>query len=120
MGRTPGSRVGTVPADSAAFAARGHPQRTAVSMWWATDSRSAPWDVRCGMLTELRLIDAYWRAANYLAIGQIYLKDNPLLREALTLDHVKPRLLGHCGTTPGLTFIHAHMNRAINARDLNA
>ena len=50
---------------------------------------------------ELRLIDAYWRAANYLSVGQIYLRDNPLLREPLTLDHVKPRLLGHWGTTPG-------------------
>src|SRR5918994_4034488 len=68
---------------------------------------------------ELRLIDAYWRAANYLSVGQIYLLDNPLLREQLTLEHVKPRLLGHWGTTPGLNFIYAHMNRAIRERDLN-
>jgi xylulose-5-phosphate/fructose-6-phosphate phosphoketolase len=69
---------------------------------------------------ELALIDAWWRAANYLAVGQIYLLDNPLLREPLRAEHVKPRLLGHWGTTPGLTFIYAHMNRAIKQRDLNA
>ena len=69
---------------------------------------------------ELRLLDAYWRAANYLSVGQIYLCGNPLLREPLTLAHVKPRLLGHWGTTPGLNFIYAHMNRAIRARDLDA
>src|SRR5919201_3952793 len=69
---------------------------------------------------ELRLVDAYWRAANYLSVGQIYLLDTPLLREPLTLDHVKPRLLGHWGTTPGLNFVYAHLNRAIRQRDLNA
>jgi xylulose-5-phosphate/fructose-6-phosphate phosphoketolase len=69
---------------------------------------------------ELELIDAYWRAANYLSVGQIYLLANPLLREPLTLEHIKPRLLGHWGTTPGLNFVYAHMNRAITARDLNA
>jgi xylulose-5-phosphate/fructose-6-phosphate phosphoketolase len=69
---------------------------------------------------ELRLIDAYWRAANYLSVGQIYLLDNPLLRESLKAEHVKPRLLGHFGTTPGLNLIWAHMNRAIRARDLDA
>ncbi len=68
---------------------------------------------------ELRRIDAYWRAANYLAVGQIYLLDNPLLREPLTLAHIKPRLLGHWGTTPGLNFIYAHLNRIIKARDLD-
>jgi xylulose-5-phosphate/fructose-6-phosphate phosphoketolase len=68
----------------------------------------------------LRLIDSYWRAANYLSVGQIYLLDNPLLREPLTLEHVKPRLLGHWGTTPGLNLLYAHMNRAIRERDLNA
>jgi xylulose-5-phosphate/fructose-6-phosphate phosphoketolase len=67
---------------------------------------------------ELRRINAYWRAANYLSVGQIYLLDNPLLRVPLTLAHVKPRLLGHWGTTPGLNFIYAHLNRAIRARDL--
>ena len=67
----------------------------------------------------LGLIDAYWRAANYLSVGQIYLMDNPLLREPLLDEHVKPRLLGHWGTTPGLNLIYAHMNRVIRARDLN-
>ncbi|HYZ20202.1 MAG TPA: phosphoketolase family protein [Gaiellaceae bacterium] len=69
---------------------------------------------------ELRLIDAYWRAANYLSVGQIYLLDNPLLREPLATEHVKPRLLGHFGTTPGLNLIYVHLNRAIRARDLSA
>src|SRR3954451_505525 len=69
---------------------------------------------------ELRRLDAWWRAANYLSVGQIYLLDNPLLREPLTLDHIKPRLLGHWGTTPGLNLLYAHMNRAIAQRDLNA
>jgi xylulose-5-phosphate/fructose-6-phosphate phosphoketolase len=69
---------------------------------------------------ELSLLDAYWRAANYLSVGQIYLLDNPLLREPLGLDHVKPRLLGHWGTTPGLNFVYAHMNRVIRERDLDA
>ena len=69
--------------------------------------------------TELDLIDAYWRAANYLSVGQIYLLDNPLLREPLQAEHVKPRLLGHWGTTPGLNLIYAHMNRAIRQRDLD-
>jgi xylulose-5-phosphate/fructose-6-phosphate phosphoketolase len=69
---------------------------------------------------ELRLLDAFWRAANYLSVGQIYLLDNPLLREPLKPEHVKPRLLGHFGTVPGLNLIWAHMNRAIRARDLDA
>ena len=69
---------------------------------------------------ELKRIDAYWRAANYLSIGQIYLLDNPLLREPLRAEHVKPRLLGHFGTVPGLNLIYAHMNRAIRERDLDA
>jgi len=67
----------------------------------------------------LRRMDAYWRAANYLSVGQIYLLDNPLLRQPLKRAHVKPRLLGHWGTTPGLNFIHVHLNRAIRERDLN-
>ena len=67
-----------------------------------------------------RLLDAYWRAANYLSVGQIYLRANPLVRDPLTIAHVKPRLLGHWGTTPGLNFVYAHMNRAIRERDLNA
>jgi xylulose-5-phosphate/fructose-6-phosphate phosphoketolase len=69
---------------------------------------------------ELTQIDAYWRAANYLSVGQIYLLDNPLLREPLRLEHVKPRLLGHWGTAPGLNFLYVHMNRVIKAHDLNA
>jgi xylulose-5-phosphate/fructose-6-phosphate phosphoketolase len=68
---------------------------------------------------ELDLLDAYWRAANYLSVGQIYLLDNPLLREPLRIEHVKPRLLGHWGTTPGLNFVYAHMNRVIRKHDLN-
>ena len=67
----------------------------------------------------LRKMDAYWRAANYLSVGQIYLYDNPLLREPLKLDHVKPRLLGHWGTTPGQNFIYVHLNRIIKEYDLN-
>ncbi|MGA8329270.1 MAG: phosphoketolase family protein [Mycobacterium sp.] len=68
---------------------------------------------------ECASIDAYWRAANYLSVGQIYLLDNPLLREPLTAEHVKPRLLGHWGTTPGLNLIYAHLNRVIRHRDAN-
>ena len=68
---------------------------------------------------ELKLIDAYWRAANYLSVGQIYLYDNPLLKKPLKKEHIKPRLLGHWGTTPGLNFIYAHLNRVIKQRDLN-
>jgi xylulose-5-phosphate/fructose-6-phosphate phosphoketolase len=68
---------------------------------------------------ELKLMHAWWRAANYLSVGEVYLLDNPLLREKLTLAHVKPRLLGHWGTTPGLNFIYLHLNRVIKARDLS-
>jgi len=68
---------------------------------------------------ELDRINAWWRAANYLSVGQIYLLDNPLLEEPLTLAHIKPRLLGHWGTTPGLNLIYVHLNRVINSRDLN-
>ncbi len=68
---------------------------------------------------ELSLLDAYWRAANYLSVGQIYLYDNPLLKEPLKPDHVKPRLLGHWGTTPGLNLVYAHLNRLITRHDLN-
>jgi len=67
----------------------------------------------------LQKMNAYWRAANYLSVGQIYLYDNPLLRVPLKLEHVKPRLLGHWGTTPGLNFIYVHLNRVIDERDLN-
>ena len=69
---------------------------------------------------ELSKIDRYWRAANYISVGQIYLHANPLLREPLKLEHTKPRLLGHWGTTPGLNFVYAHMNRVIKRDDLNA
>src|SRR6266542_3562798 len=68
---------------------------------------------------ESRNMNAYWRAANYLSVGQIYLLDNPLLREPLKIEHVKPRLLGHWGTTPGLNFIYVHLNRLIKIHDLN-
>src|SRR5580704_8466683 len=68
---------------------------------------------------ELRAMDAYWRAANYLSVGQIYLYANPLLREPLKREHVKPRLLGHWGTTPGLNFIYVHFNRLIKKHDLD-
>jgi xylulose-5-phosphate/fructose-6-phosphate phosphoketolase len=71
-------------------------------------------------MTALERLDAYWRAANYLSVGQIYLLDNPLLREPLRPDHVKPRLLGHFGTTPGLNLVYAHLNHAIRERDLSA
>ena len=67
----------------------------------------------------LRKIDAYWRAANFLSVGQIYLYDNPLLKQPLKLEHIKPRLLGHWGTTPGLNFIYAHLNHVIKEHDLN-
>src|ERR1700712_1781572 len=65
---------------------------------------------------ELSNIHAYWRAANYLSVGQIYFYANPLFREPLRLEHIKPRLLGHFGTTPGLNFVYAHLNRQIVAR----
>ena len=70
-------------------------------------------------LKEHALIDAYWRAANYLSVGQIYLYDNPLLRRPLAREHIKPRLLGHWGTTPGLNFIYVHLNRVIKKHDLD-
>ncbi|HEX5455464.1 MAG TPA: phosphoketolase family protein [Stellaceae bacterium] len=81
-----------------------------------TQSETAPGKLTDG---ELAAIDAYWRAANYLSVGQIYLLANPLLREKLTLAHIKPRLLGHWGTVPGLNLVYAHLNRAIKARDLD-
>src|SRR4029453_11368536 len=68
---------------------------------------------------ELRRMDMWWRAANYFSVGQIYFLGNPLLRDELVAEHVKPRLLGHWGTTPGLNFLYAHLNRAISQRDLN-
>jgi len=68
---------------------------------------------------QVKLMDAYWRAANYLSVGQIYLYDNPLLKKPLSEEHIKPRLLGHWGTTPGLNFIYVHLNRVIKAHDLD-
>jgi xylulose-5-phosphate/fructose-6-phosphate phosphoketolase len=84
-----------------------------------TATRESAVDTKLGP-DELRLLDAYWRAANYLSVGQIYLLDNPLLRESLRPEHIKPRLLGHFGTTPGLNLVYVHLNRAIKQRDLNA
>ena len=81
--------------------------------------RAARLPERRSATRSCELIDAYWRAANYLSVGQIYLLDNPLLREPLRPEHVKPRLLGHFGTTPGLNLVYAHLNRAIRARDLD-
>jgi xylulose-5-phosphate/fructose-6-phosphate phosphoketolase len=84
-------------------------------------SKTTQPEAPAGPLTpdELSKMDAYWRAANYLSVGQIYLLDNPLLKEPLKIEHVKPRLLGHWGTTPGLNFIYLHLNRVIKAQDLN-
>jgi len=69
---------------------------------------------------ELKAVDAWFRAANYLTVGQIYLQANPLLREPLRPEHIKPRLLGHWGTSPGINLVYAHVNRLIRERDLNA
>ena len=68
---------------------------------------------------QLQLMNAYWRAVNYLSVGQIYLYDNPLLKEPLKIEHIKPRLLGHWGTTPGLNYIYVHLNRIIKEHDLS-
>ncbi|MGZ4337751.1 MAG: phosphoketolase family protein [Gaiellaceae bacterium] len=84
-----------------------------------TETRRASTALEQPSSTDVELLDAYWRAANYLSVGQIYLLDNPLLRVPLTPEHVKPRLLGHFGTTPGLNFLYAHLNRAIRRRDLD-
>ncbi len=85
-----------------------------------TATHPAPDPAELLPVEEAERIDAYWRAANYLSVGQIYLLDNPLLREPLTPEQVKPRLLGHFGTTPGLNLVYAHLNRAIKQRDLSA
>ena len=82
----------------------------------ALPDRSAQYtDTFAASPDELKLLDAYWRAANYLSVGQIYLYDNPLLREPLTLAHVKPLVVGHWGTSPGQNFIYVHLNRVIKA-----
>src|SRR6478736_3930058 len=85
-----------------------------------TETRPAPAETERLSSTDVELLDAYWRAANYLSVGQIYLLDNPLLREPLRAEHVKPRLLGHFGTTPGLNLVYVHLNRAIRERQLSA
>src|SRR5271168_825431 len=69
---------------------------------------------------ELQRLDTYWRASNYLSVGQIYLLDNALVREPLRPEHTKPRLIGHWGTSPGLNFVYAHLTRVITERDTNA
>src|SRR6266511_1572947 len=87
-----------------------------------TDCQEVPMQVAAGAplsVGELDSMDAYWRAANYLSVGQIYLLDNPLLEEPLGPAHVKPRLLCHWGTTPGLNFVYAHLNRVIARFDLD-
>src|ERR1019366_5227524 len=81
---------------------------------------SAPMEENPLSRAELKVMDAWWRAANYLSVGQIYLLDNPMLREPLKIEHIKPRLLGHWGTTPGLNLIYVHLNRIIRKYDLNA
>ena len=102
------------------------PARAGAPAWIVRDNRpmtrsQAPTrETRALDDDELRRLDAYWRAANYLSVGQIYLLDNPLLREPLQPEHVKPRLLGHWGTTPGLNLLYVHLNRAIRTRDLDA
>src|ERR1700754_5230855 len=83
-------------------------------MTTATESGQGPLSA-----TELDGLQSWWRAANYLSVGQIYLLDNPLLREPLTPEHIKPRLLGHWGTTPGLNLVYTHLNRIIRNRDAN-
>ena len=87
----------------------------------STQSSAKRWNSDVGPLSEpdLQKLDALWRASNYLALGQIYLLDNPLLRVPLAREHIKPRLLGHWGTTPGLNFLYAHLNRVIKKSDLN-
>src|SRR6476659_8349666 len=84
-----------------------------------TETRRASTETEQLSPADVELLDAYWRAATYLSLGQIYLRDNPLLREPLAAEQVKPRLLGHFGTTPGLNLIYAHLNRAIRQRDLD-
>src|SRR3974390_2234466 len=79
-------------------------------------SASGRGPLAAGLLSKM---DAWWRAANYLSVGQTYLYDNPLLKQPLKAEHVKPRLVGHWGTTPGLNFIYVHLNRLIKERDLN-
>src|SRR5713226_5622104 len=85
-------------------------------------SREAPATSSQGPLAAelLENMQRYWRAANYLTVGQIYLQENPLLRERLLAEHIKPRLLGHWGTSPGLSFVYVHLNRLIKEHDVDA
>src|SRR5919197_2482983 len=96
---------------------------TAISSAVETTNRGAeaPTIPAAGPLAPelLDRMDRYWQAANYLTVGQIYLQENPLLREPLRPEHIKPRLLGHWGTSPGLNLLYAHLNRVITARDLD-
>src|ERR1700728_2708780 len=85
----------------------------------SAENSSLPEPIKPLTSEELRTMHAHWRAANYLSVGQIYLYANPLLTEPLSIDHIKPRLLGHWGTTPGLNFIYTHANRLIQKYDLN-
>src|SRR6201993_1069388 len=91
--------------------------KTEARLWKARTHRLHRTSLAPALLEKM---DAYWRAANYLSVGQIYLLDNPLLGRPLKLEHIKPRLLGHWGTTPGLNLIYAHANRVIKKRDLDA
>src|ERR687886_2023768 len=88
----------------------------------ASRSALAPEEPAEGPLSAEQLVgmQRYWQAANYLTVGQIYLQDNPLLRESLRPEHIKPRLLGHWGTSPGLSFVYAHLNRLIREHNLEA
>ena len=113
-----------LPATARALAA---PGKDILGTTASAPERTIPSDARARAVKSnplkpemLMRVHAYWRAANYLSVGQIYLYDNPLLQKPLTLAHVKPRLLGHWGTTPGLNFIYVHLNRVIKEHDLDA
>src|SRR5206468_2727113 len=111
-------------AGCAAAADRSRPSFTACSDSGATLSAVTATDLATDRPpvedSLLERIDRYWRAANYLSVGQIYLLDNPLLKQPLAVEHIKPRLLGHWGTTPGLNLVYVHCNRVITERDLDA
>jgi xylulose-5-phosphate/fructose-6-phosphate phosphoketolase len=115
------STQSTVGAPTSTEPASTEPASTEPTDAPATDAPAPTTSGQEAYLTDpdLAALDAWWRAANYLSVGQIYLMDNPLLREPLRPEHVKPRLLGHWGTTPGLNFVHAHLNRAVRRRDLD-
>jgi len=111
-------------ADLSIAAAGSQARKASADARLATKGRKeavTPETLKSGPLSAdlLQKMNAYWRAANYLSVGQIYLKDNPLLEEPLKLEHIKPRLLGHWGTTPGLNFLYVHLNRLIKDNDLN-